>query len=325
MLKATSSALQTITVMALLCAFIIRARTPIHAGLGQAGTIPAVPAGFRAAVTHEIDEAWGWDEDMPFHTQESFHETFGVVPQRGPRAIEVANLLGSIEVVGSDDDGVQMDVDKSIRARSNQALERARKEVTLDVDKDPGLLRIEVKYPSPCALPDCWSFEDHSYRVTMNFRLQVPHDSDLTLKTVEGREVRVRDVSGTFSISNVNGAITMEEVAGSGTARTVNGPIKVTFRKNPEKDWQFASVSGGVDLYFPKNLSADFRFRTFSGSVDSDFPILTAPLNVPAEERRGARLYFQTIAFEGGRVGAGGPLIRVESLNGKVRLLEKHD
>jgi len=323
MLKATSYALQAITALALLCASVIRARTPIHAGLSQ-GTKLAAPAGFRTAATQAIDDPWGWGEDMPFHKQESFHQTFSGAP-RGPRAIEVANIFGSMEVVGSDGEEVQMDVDKSIRARSNQALERAQKDVTLNVDKDPNLLRIEVKYPLPCAAPDCWSFEDHSYQVTMNFRLEVPRDSNLTLKTVEGREVRVRDVSGAFSISNVNGAITMEEIAGSGTARTVNGPIKVTFRKNPEKDCQFASVNGGVDLYFTKNLSADFRFRTFSGSVDSDFPVLAAPMNVPTEQRNGARLYFQTSAFEGGRVGAGGPLIRVESLNGNVRLLEKHD
>ena len=324
MLKASSYALQAITVMALLCAFIIRARTPAQASFGPR-TLQALPAGFRAAATHVVDDAWGWDEGLPFQTQESFHQTFSVAPLKGLRAIEVANILGSIEVVGGDGDDVQMDVDKSIRARSNQALERAQKEVTLNIDKDSGLLRMEVKYPPGCALPDCWRFEDHSYRVTMNFRLQVPHDSDLTLKTVEGREVRVRDVNGTFSISSVNGAIRLEEVAGSGTARTVNGPIKVTFRKNPERDCQFASVNGGVSLYFTKNLSADFRFKTMSGSVDSDFPILAAPMSAPAEERRGSGVYFRTSALEGGRVGAGGPLIRVESLDGNVRLLEKHD
>jgi len=324
MLKATSYALQVMTVVALLCASIIRARTPIPAGFGP-GALRAVPGGFRAAATEVVDNPWGWDEEMPFQTQESLHQTFSMAPLNGPEAIEVANIFGSIEIVGSDSDDVQMDVDKSIRARSNQALERAKKEVTLNTSKDSGLLRVGVKYPSPCAPPDCWSFEDRSYRVTMNFRLRVPHNSDLTLKTVEGREVRVRDVSGTFAISNVNGPITMEEVTGSGTARTVNGPIKVTFRKNPERDCQFASVNGGVSLYFLKNLSADFRFRTFSGSVDSDFPILAAPMSAPAEERRGAGVYFRTSAFEGGRVGAGGPLIRVESLNGNVRLLEKHD
>jgi len=321
MLKTACHVLQGITIMALVCAAVIRARTRMPAFTGS-GVGSAAPAVLRSI--DWIDGGWGWNGGMPIQKEESLHQTFRLAAVAGSRAIQVHNILGSIEVTGGDGDGVQMDVDETFYAESNEALERARKDVTLDFDQDPGLLKMEVKYRSRCPLPDCRGFEGPRYAVEMNFRLRVPRDSDLTLRTVGGRGVHVRGVSGTFSISNVNGGVTMEEIAGSGTARTVNGPIKVTFHENPRNDSEFASLNGGVDLYFAKNLSADFRFKTFSGSVDSDFPILARPMG-PIEERRGAALYFRTNSVAGGQVGAGGPLIRVESLNGDVRILEKHE
>jgi len=321
MLKAASYLLQAITIVALLCASVIRAKTPTR-------SVQAVPAALRAglqvAAIDWIDDAWAWKWNMAVERKDSVHQTFRVAPLAGARAIRVENIFGSIEVTGGDGDGVQMDVDKIFHAESNEALERAQKEVILDVKQDPGLLGIEVKHLSRCAFTDCWRFDRPPYVVEMNFRLSVPRDSDLILRTIQGRSVRVRDVTGTFPISNVNGGVTMDDVAGSGTARTINGPIKVSFQENPRGDSRFASVNGGVDLYFAKNLSADFRFRTFGGNVYSDFPVLAAPLT-PVEERRGAVWYFRTNSFAEGRVGAGGPVIRVESLHGDVRILEKHD
>ena len=324
MLKAASYALQGITVIALLCAFVVRVKTQVRDH--SVGEIePTVHASLRSAAMRWIGDDWGWDWDMPVHKDESIHKEFNVAAVEGHRAIEVDNIFGSIEVSGTNGDSVQMDVDKTLHAQSNRDRERAEKEVTLDTEQESGLLKIEVRYPSRCLWWNCWNFDNHTYAVEMNFRLQVPRDSDLTLKTVNGHEVRVRSVNGTFSISNVNGGITMEDIAGSGSARTVNGSIKVTFRENPTEDSQFGSVNGGVDLYFAKNLSADFKFKTFSGNVYSDFPVLATPLSVPDEERHGTKYYFRTNGSGGGRVGAGGPLIRVENLNGDIRILEKHE
>ncbi|HXW62035.1 MAG TPA: hypothetical protein VEJ45_05505 [Candidatus Acidoferrales bacterium] len=306
MLKAASCALEGITILALLCAAFIRVKTEV--------------ASFVPTPAHPwIDEARGGDG--PVEKQESIRRTFPVAA----RVIEVQNVFGTIEVEGRDGPGIQMDADKWIHAESNQTLDRAEREATLDIEQNPGLLRIAAKHPSGCALPDCWRFEDRSYRVELNVRLAVPHDSDLTLKTVDGGDLRVRNVRGTFSLSNVNGAVAMDRVSGSGAVRTVNGPIKVSFRENPRNDSQFASVNGSVDLYFAKNLSADFRCKTFSGSVYSDFPLFAKPVGAPTEPFRGAALSFPASSFAAGRAGSGGPLIRVDSLHGDVRIWVKHD
>ena len=73
---------------------------------------------------------------------------------------------------------------------------------------------------------------------------------DVKLKTVNGGHVNVKGVSGIFSVHNVNGGIDMQEIAGSGQARTVNGGVKVGFRENPKENSDFKTVNGGVELTF---------------------------------------------------------------------------
>src|SRR5260221_948678 len=59
--------------------------------------------------------------------------------------------------------------------------------------------------------------------------------------------------------------IQIRNIAGSGTARTVNGPVKVSFRQNPREASDFETVNGAIELQFARDLSADFRFKTFNG------------------------------------------------------------
>jgi hypothetical protein len=325
MLRVISYLLQAITAVALLCAFGIRAKIHTHENVEAAAPAPAF-AGFRTAAMRWIDDDWdwGWGWSMPVRDEESIHKTWTVAAVSGSRVIEVDNVSGSIEVIGGDGNEVRMDVDKTLRAESDSALDRARKEVTLDISQDQGVLKIYVKDPTRCDGPGCWSFGHEPYFVEMNFRLVVPRNSDLTLKSVNGRGIRVRDVTGRFSLRNVNGAIVMDDVSGSGTAHTVNGRVEAKFRQSPRENCDFGSVNGAIDLYFPSNLSADFEFHTFSGSVSSDFPFAARPMNA-SEEHHGAVTIYRSNRLNGGRVGAGGPVIRAETLNGAIRVAESHD
>ncbi len=47
----------------------------------------------------------------------------------------------------------------------------------------------------------------------------------------------VQSVDGDFDVRNVNGLIDMTDVAGSGKARTVNGPVKVLIPGIPPGRW----------------------------------------------------------------------------------------
>jgi DUF4097 and DUF4098 domain-containing protein YvlB len=242
------------------------------------------------------------------------------------RSLEIDNVWGSIEIVGSSSDQVQLALSRSTRAESKEKLEQARKDVTLDITQQPDSLKLYVSGPFRCDCHDCRrSHEFEGYIVKMDFQLQVPRNIDLNIKTVNEGRVSIRDINGSFLVRNVNGDIQMRNVAGSGSARTVNGPVKVSFRQNPREASEFQTVNGNVELQFTRDLAADFRFKTFNGGIYSDFPVTALPVRQIEEEHHGAKVVFRADRYAGARVSSGGPQIKVENLNGDIRILENHE
>ena len=266
-----------------------------------------------------------FDRDLPLQEKETIQKTFSMSGV-AHRSLEIDNVWGSIEVVGTNSNQVQLTVSKSARAESKEKLEQARKEVTLDITEQPGLLKVYVNGPFRCHCDDgCGHREFEGYIVKMDFQLQVPRDIDIKVKTVNEGRVVVREVNGNFLVRNVNGDVEMSDIAGSGTARTVNGPVKVSFRQNPREASDFQTINGNVELRFAQALAADFRFKTFNGGIYSDFPVTALPVHAVQEEHHGAKIVFHADRYTGVRVGSGGPEIKVENLNGDIRILENHE
>jgi hypothetical protein len=268
------------------------------------------------------------DTGFPVQDHEVIQKSF-TLAGAAHRSIEVDNVFGSIEVVGEASDQAQLVVDKTTRAESKDALALARKEVTLDITQPDGGLKLYVDGPFRCQCEDgCRGSrhrDDAGYIVKMDFELHVPSNVDVKVKTVNEGRVIVRNITGNFIARNVNGDIELDSMAGSGLAHTVNGPVKVSFRQNPRENSSFESVNGNIDLLFARGLSADFRFKTFNGGVYSDFPVTTMPLQAPQEERHGGKVVYHADRFTAGRVSAGGPEIKIENLNGDIRILENHE
>lgn len=263
--------------------------------------------------------------DLPVREHETIQKSFSLSGAAHP-SLEIDNVFGSIEVEGGSSDQVQVVIEKTIRAETKDKLDLARKEVTLDITQPDGSPKLYVNGPFRCQCQDCFrSHGDDGYIVEMDFKVRVPHDINTTVKTVNEGRVVVRNVNGRFAVRNVNGDIEMANIAGSGTAHTVNGPVKVSFRQNPHENSDFQSVNGNVDLYFARDLSADFRFKTFNGGVYSDFPVTALPVSSVREEHQGRKVTFRADRFTGVRVSSGGPEIRIENLNGDIRILENHE
>jgi DUF4097 and DUF4098 domain-containing protein YvlB len=260
------------------------------------------------------------------HEQEKIQKSFAMPAGAGRRTLEIDNVWGSIEVVGTASDQVQLTVNKSIRAESKGKIEQARKDVTLDITQQADGLKLYVNGPFRCECHDCGgSRDDEGYVVKMDFQVQAPRDIDIKIKTVNEGRVSVRDINGSFLVRNVNGDIQMHNIAGSGTARTVNGPVKVSFRQNPREASGFETVNGNIELQFARDLSADFRFKTFNGGIYSDFPVTALPAQGMQEEHHGSKVIFRADRYTGARIHSGGPQIKVENLNGDIRILENHE
>lgn len=267
------------------------------------------------------------NRDLPVRDQETIRKTFDLAGAAQPR-LEVDNVNGSVQVVGADSNQIQLVVTRSTRAESQAKLEEAHKEVTLDIKQGAGSLSLYVDGPFRCRCSDRHSVsfrEDEGYWVEMDFQLQVPRNIDLTLRTVNSGDINVRDVKGAYSVRNVNGGIEMLRVAGSGTAHTVNGGVRVTFRENPRETSSFKSINGDIDLYFARDLAADFRFKTFNGAIYSDFVVTSLPARAMQTERKGGKTVFRSDRFTSARVGSGGIEIKAENLNGDIRIRESND
>jgi hypothetical protein len=240
----------------------------------------------------------------------------------GPRRLIVDNVWGLVEVSGTDGNQVTMSIAERWRGDTQADLDRARREVRLDLTQEGNTVRAYVNGPFRCN-QNCVSFDrDIDYVVQFDFRIKVPRDTAVELKTVNKGYVRVNGVTAGFDLRNVNGDIEATDVAGSGRAHTVNGPVKVSFRENPREASSFKTVNGEVAVSFQPGLAASFMMKTLNGEAWSDFEFTMVPTQ-PETSREGGGFVWRKNRMTGVRVGAGGPEIRIETLNGPIRLINR--
>jgi hypothetical protein len=265
--------------------------------------------------------AWGW----PVRQEQTIRKSFPADAAHGAKTIEVDNFSGTIEVIGSDSDQVQMVADEEIRAQSKEDAQRALKQVSLDVTQQGDSIRLYIDGPFRHDCNDRGFFgNDAPYNVEMNFVLTVPRNTNLDLKTVNAPDISVKDVRGHYRIRNINGPIEMLNVGGSGEAHTINGDVRVVFRENPTEDSAFGSVNGRVELSFAPNLSADFQLSSFSGGIYSDFR-LDDPSAAQGSEQMNIFAMGPSFRRASGRVGFGAPEIRAETISGDIRVHKSHE
>jgi hypothetical protein len=243
----------------------------------------------------------------------------------GSKTLDVRNINGFIHVEATNDPAVQMSIRKVIRAATQDDLAEAQRDVRLDF-RD-GAARVEAivtdRRGHVCGEPsqdEGRRWDRVHYDVRYDFTIRVPRDVALRLCTINSGDVVVTGTQGDFDVDNVNGLIEMNQVAGAGTAHTVNGRVTVTFTANPARASSFKTVNGNIDVTFRDGLAADFAMKTFNGGLFTDFdaqPLATTA--AAAGERRNGRFVYRANEFTRVRVGNGGPPITFETLNGNVR------
>jgi hypothetical protein len=246
----------------------------------------------------------------------TLERTLELADRSGRSSLVVDNIFGSITVAGHARPVIEMVAKETVRARSRDALDRARAEVALDVRQDGNDVVFFVDGPFRDRRRDGnW---DSRYSVTYEFEIKVPYDTDFDLKTVNDGEIRVSEVRGRFDVANVNGGVELTDIAGSGDATTVNGPVRIRFHENPGGDSNFRTINGTLDLAFQPSLSADLHFKTFNGEVWTDFPAEPLPLRPALEESRDGKWVIRSHDWSGVRIDNGGPQLSFETLNGDI-------
>jgi hypothetical protein len=231
------------------------------------------------------------------------------------KLLDVENVNGFIHVTGYDGATVEMVANETIRGRSQDRIEAAKREVVLDIADRSDIVRIVVDHPGKCRNGNngngCFNYNSNEdqYSVKYDFEIRVPKSASVRLRSINSGEIRAQGVQGDFDVEHINGAIQLEDMSGSGRAHTINGAVHVSFSANPKSDCSFHSLNGAIEVSYPGNLSAELRFKTLNGGVYTDFPPAVIPAATSSSPQRV-------------RVGNGGPEMEFESLNGNIKILQ---
>lgn len=271
-----------------------------------------------------LGAAW---QGYEYSEKEEITKTLQFPAGGAPRQIVVDNINGSLNVVGYDGNDIQLVVHRVSFGDSPEKVKEAKEKVRLDIREEPGKVILYVDAPWRCH-DGHGTYRDkghYGYDADFDFEIRVPSRSDFALSTVNKGDITVKDMSGTFEVSNVNGGIDMSGIAGAGLASTVNGKVDVRFKKNPESRCGFRTVNGTIEVRVPDDLSADLKFKTFNGEMYSDFDVAALPREVSALEKVGNRTVYRGGEYSTVRAGKGGPEMRLETLNGDIRILKSHE
>ena len=245
------------------------------------------------------------------------------VPVGGERELVVIvdNMFGAIHVTAHDRDTIELKAVETVRGKLQADLDRARAEVGLRTEHEPGRVAFRVRRLDDKGCTDCnWGRNRwDGYTVAYDIELKIPRNAAVDLSNVNGDTV-VEGVRGDFEIHNVNGGMRLTGLEGSGKLSTVNGRIDAAFAGAPKSATSFETVNGKVDVTFPPDLKADLAFETMHGDMFTDFE--TRPIAAAAQssepERNGGKFLFRSGRPSSVRVGAGGPTYSFKTLNGEI-------
>jgi Toastrack DUF4097 len=192
--------------------------------------------------------------------------------------------------------------DLLVRAKvtANAETEARAREIVAAVRIDAASDRIAADGPRGLGRGEGWS---------VSYRLEVPTRTSLKLESVNGG-INVSGVDGQLEFQTTNGGVSLAGLSGDVRGRTTNGGVNVDL---DGASWQGTGLdvrtsNGGVRLKVPAAYSAQLEAETVNGGLNIEFP-------VTIQGRRSRQVQ--------ATLGAGGPLIHVQTSNGGVSVTRK--
>jgi DUF4097 and DUF4098 domain-containing protein YvlB len=201
-------------------------------------------------------------------------------------------LNGGVSVRGSD---------------RSDVLVRARVQTSADADAEAaelsGRVRIETAggrvraEGPPQADGASWS---------VSFQILVPRRTDVSVRTTNGG-IALSGVHGDIDFRALNGGVALKGLGGNVRGNATNGGLAVVLTGDrwDGEALDVSTVNGGVNLSIPQNYSARLETGTEHGGVSFDYPMT---ITGKVEKQISTT------------IGSGGPLVRVVTTNGGVRL-----
>jgi hypothetical protein len=223
------------------------------------------------------------------------------------QTLEIKGVNGSIEAAAAHEGEVRV----SKRARRSDPAG-----VEVKVIEHAGGVTVCALYPTPegsepneCVAGKGGRMNTRDNDVEVRFSVSVPPGVRLVARTVNG-EIDAASLSGDVDAHTVNGSVSVS-TSGNVEAKTVNGAITASAGR---ADWSgradFQTVNGSITLSLPADAGAEVEAQTVNGEIVSDFPVTVQKLSRHSLT---------------GTIGSGGRQLRLQTVNGGVRLRKSSD
>ena len=226
---------------------------------------------------------------------------------RGDRAhfCEIRELTlpasGSLTVGGGPNGGVQV-----TGWDRNEVLLRARVQAWADDEQEAAEIARQVQVRTDGTIRAEGPQRRGRASWAVSYEVFAPRATDLQLETDNGG-VAIENVRGDIDFRVSNGGVRLEGVGGDVRGRTTNGGINATLTGGTwdGEGLDVETTNGGIRLQVPSDYSARLESGTVNGQIHIDFPVTV--------QGRVGREISTTL-------GEGGPLVRVRTVNGGVRI-----
>jgi DUF4097 and DUF4098 domain-containing protein YvlB len=212
--------------------------------------------------------------------------------------VDVRNISGGVQVENRNGSVTVQDVSESVKINNRYSV-TAVKNIGGNVELDTRNGSVDVSGVTGSARIS------NSYAPISVENVQ----GDLTI-TGRNNSVDVEHVGGNLKADNSYQNVNIRDAKGAVTVNSHNGDLVVSFVKPPDKNISISTRYGNVTLEFPSNSSFTIDAQTEFGQIDSEF----AGLGSSRSNRERSLT---------GRVGQGGPQIKISARNGDIHLERK--
>lgn len=217
-------------------------------------------------------------------------------PLRSGGNFSITNVNGSVQVEAWDREEVHV---RAVKESKSNPPDESR--VRIEVAATGDAVEVATLYPKEDGLD-----------VTVEYRVRVPARLlQAHVETVNGN-VRVRGVEAAGDLRTVNGDVELLDGAGHLSARTTNGNIRLELGHlgspaGAGSPITAETINGSVVLELPANVNAGLEVLSMNGDFRSEVPVAVQSSNTVGELR--------------GKLGRGGQLLRIRTVNGAVRIV----
>jgi DUF4097 and DUF4098 domain-containing protein YvlB len=226
--------------------------------------------------------------------RENFDQTY---PLAAGGRVSLSNVNGGVLVNVWDQATVRVQAVKEADTREDL------EDLRIEVRTKANAVDIETRYPE--------SRRSGHRHLSVEYTLTVPKGAALDKFELVNGSLTVSGLGGEVNAELVNGEAKLTGLAGNVSVEAVNGEVTVELEKlDPRQRVKLETVNGGIELRLAAGVAADVEAETVNGHLSNDFGI-----TVTKHKYVGADMT--------GSIGSGGGEVRLNTVNGKIRVVKK--